>query len=148
MAKSEGERGGRALAALLVLTLMASGRAMTLLFIGRAGGAGNEDPPIAWLLPLLGDAVIGLSALPVALLLWRRPGLTTGLIAVAWNAVAIWDALSAFVVHQTTPWPAFFMIQTFGASMFFAASAMHAAGIALLFLPSLRARYWPGRQAA
>lgn len=120
---------------LIGLTLLLAGRAMTLAFIGRAGGSGASDPPIAWLLPLLGDAIIGLTALPVAFLLWSRRGATTGLIALVWNALAIWDALSAFVVHRTTPWPDFFMIRTFGASMFFAASAMHAVNIYLLFRP-------------
>ncbi|MFT7623351.1 MAG: hypothetical protein ACI9WU_002534, partial [Myxococcota bacterium] len=53
---------------------------------------------------------------------------------------AIWDVLSAFVIHQTVPWPEFFMIQIFGTSMFFAASAMHAACIVLLSQPELRER--------
>jgi hypothetical protein len=35
------------------------------------------------------------------------------------------DALFAFVVHQSVPWPEFFMIETFGSAMFFAANAMH-----------------------
>lgn len=48
-----------------VLTAMLIGRAMTLAFIHRAGGEGVGDPPAAWLMPLLGDAVIGVSGLLV-----------------------------------------------------------------------------------
>jgi hypothetical protein len=40
--------------------------------------------------------------------------------------LAIWDALSAFIIHKTAPWPSFFMIQTIGSGMFFAAALMHA----------------------
>ncbi len=123
---------------LLVITLMLAGRAMTLAFLGDVGGGGAGDPPKAWLLPLLGDAIIGITALGVADLVWRRRGLAAWTLVVVWNALAIWDALSAFTVHLTTPWPSFFMIEIFGASMFFAASAMHAACIVLVCRPSTR----------
>ena len=46
---------------ILVLTLMLSGRAMTLAFLHRAGGEAPGDPPIAWFMPLLGDAIVGLT---------------------------------------------------------------------------------------
>ncbi len=110
---------------ILILTLMLTGRAMTLAFIHRVGGEAAGDPPIAWLMPLLGDAIIGLSGVVVAYLIWRHRGLFVWTAIVVWNVVAIWDALSAFVIHLTVPWPEFFMIQLFGSSMFFAASAMH-----------------------
>lgn len=129
-------RGKRLL--LLTLTLMLSGRAMTVAFIARAGGAGPGDPPAGWLMPLLGDAVIGISALAIAYLIWKRSGLLAWTTIVVWNALAIWDALSAFVVHLTVPWPSFFMLELFGASMFFAASAMHAACIAIAAGPGGR----------
>ncbi len=57
---------------LLFLVLAASGRAMTLAFIGRAGDGGLGDPPAAWLMPLVGDAFIGLAALIGAGTLRRR----------------------------------------------------------------------------
>lgn len=50
----------------LILTLMLSGRAMTLAFLHRVGGDGPGDPPVAWLMPLLGDAIVGLSGFAVA----------------------------------------------------------------------------------
>ncbi len=117
---------------------MLSGRAMTLAYIGRAGGGGVGDPPLAWLMPLIGDAAIGLSALAVAYLVLRRTGVLAWTAIVVWNSLAIWDALSAYVVHCTVPWPSFFMIETFGASMFFAASAMHTAAIVIALRPSTR----------
>lgn len=126
---------------ILILTLMLSGRAMTLAFIGRAGGANPGDPPVAWLMPLLGDAVIGISGLLIAFLVLKKTGLWVWTTIIAWNAVAIWDALSAFIIHTTNPWPEFFMIQMLGSSMFFAASAMHLAIIFLVSQPDLRARY-------
>ena len=124
--------------AILILTLLLSGRAMTLAFITRAGGTGVGDPPAAWLMPLIGDAVIGLSALIIAYLVWKKAGLWVWTALVVWNVVAIWDALSAFLIHLTNPWPEFFMIQTFGASMFFMAAAMHGAILWLAFRPTVR----------
>lgn len=58
---------------------------------------------------------------------------------VVWNVVAIWDAMSAFVIHQTNPWPEFFMIQIFGSSMFFLASAMHLVILFLAFNATVKA---------
>lgn len=118
---------------MLVLTLMLSGRAMTLAFIHRAGQGGPGDPPAAWLMPLIGDAVIGLSALVVAYLIWNKRGLWVWTCVIVWNVVAKWDALSAFVIYTTNPWPDFFMLQLVGPVMFFAASAMH---LILLYLMS------------
>jgi len=125
----------------LILTLMLSGRAMTLAFISRAGGANPGDPPAAWLMPLLGDAVIGVTGLVLAYLILKQAGLWVWTTIIVWNALGIWDALSAFIIHTTNPWPEFFMIQTFGASMFFAASAMHLAIIVLMNQPELKLRY-------
>lgn len=115
---------------------------MTLAFVSRAGGAEVGDPPIGWLMPLLGDAVIGVSALIVAYLVWRGASLGAWLAIVVWNVVAIWDALSAFVVHLTVPWPTFFMIEIFGASMFFAASAMHLVCVVLVFRTHVRRSFF------
>jgi hypothetical protein len=110
---------------ILVLTIMLTGRAMTLAFIHRAGGDGPGDPPAAWLMPLLGDAIVGLSGIAVAYLIWKRQGLAVWATVVLWNSIAIWDAMSAYIIHLTVPWPEFFMVQLLGSSMFFAASAMH-----------------------
>ena len=110
---------------MFILTLMLSGRMMTLAFIHRAGGEGAGDPPLAWLMPLIGDAVIGVSGLLVAWLILKARGLWVWTVIVVWNALAIWDALSAYIISRTNPWPEFFMIELMGSTMFFAASAMH-----------------------
>ena len=123
---------------LLVLTLLLSGRAMTLAFVTRAGGSSPGDPPAAWLMPLVGDAVIGITALAIGYLAWKGQGLFAWAAILVWNSVAIWDALSAFLIHSTVPWPSFFMTEIFGSSMFFAASAMHALCIYLLSRSSTR----------
>jgi hypothetical protein len=104
---------------------------MTIPFIARAGGGMPGDPPAAWAMPLIGDAIIGLSALWIAFLIMKRSGLWVWTTIIVWNAVAIWDALSAFVIHITNPWPDFFMMKLIGWPMFFAASAMHLAVIVL-----------------
>ncbi|MBX2801273.1 MAG: hypothetical protein KTR31_26585 [Myxococcales bacterium] len=128
----------------LVFTVMLSGRAMTLAYVLDAGGTQPGDPPAAWLMPLVGDAVVGVSALAVvALLLWGR-GLGALLGIVSWNVVGIWDAMSAFLVHLSAPWPDFFMVQIFGWTMFFAASAMHAVCLGLVLSVPLRRRWLPG----
>ena len=125
----------------IALTLMASGRAMTLAFIGRAGDGGAGDPPDAWLMPLIGDAVIGLAAVAVALLIWRRRTPGAWLVAVVWSALGAFDALAAFIVETSAPWPEFFMLEAFGRSMFFAATAMHLLIIYLLTRPELLAEF-------
>lgn len=123
---------------MFILTLMLSGRAMTLAFIHRAGGTMPGDPPPAWLMPLVGDAVIGITALWIAYLVLKKPCLWSWVTIIVWNSLAIWDALSAFIIHITNPWPEFFMIELLGPSMFFAASVMHLAIIILACQPSVR----------
>ncbi len=126
---------------MLILTLLLSGRAMTLVYIHRAGGTMPGDPPAAWLMPLIGDAVIGVSALWIAFLIVKKTGLWVWTVIIVWNVLAIWDALSAYVIHMTNPWPAFFMIDLVGSSMFFAASAMHLLIIILATQKKVRGRY-------
>jgi hypothetical protein len=125
----------------IALTIMAAGRAMTIPFIGRAGDGGAGDPPDAWLMPLIGDAAIGLAAVAVAALLWWRPSPTSWLIAIVWSAIGAFDAIAAFIVDTTSPWPDFFMLQLFGRPMFFAAAAMHILIIYLLFRPAAQQEY-------
>lgn len=129
---------------LLLLTLMLCGRAMTLAFIARAGGSNPGDPPAAWMMPLVGDAVIGLTGLWIAYLILKKTGLWVWTTILVWNAIAIWDALSAFVIHQMTPWPDFFMIEMFGSSMFFAAALMHLVIIILIHHPQIKSHYLVG----
>jgi hypothetical protein len=104
------------------------------------------DPPDAWLMPLIGDAVIGLAAVAVVLLIWRRPTPATWVIAVVWSAVGTFDALAAYVVDVSTPWPEFFMLKIFGRSMFFVAAAMHVAIIYLLARPEVLAHFGLARR--
>ena len=49
------------------------------------------------------------------------------------ECVALWDALSAYVVSMTSPWPELFMLQLMGPMMFFAAAAMHLVMLVLLW---------------
>lgn len=69
--------------------------------------------------------LIGVSGLWIAYLILKKVGLFAWSAIIVWNSLAVWDALSAFAIHRTNPWPEFFMIKFVGASMFFAASAMH-----------------------
>ena len=116
----------------LALIVMAAGRAMTIAFIGRAGAGGPGDPPAAWLMPLVGDAIVGVGALVVAILVWRFRNPTSWLISVVWSAIGAFDALAAYLVEISAPWPDFFMLEIFGRSMFIAAIAMQLLIIALL----------------
>ncbi|MFN7991995.1 MAG: hypothetical protein U0Q18_00225 [Bryobacteraceae bacterium] len=126
---------------MLVLTLLSVGRAMTLFFLSGVGSGLPGDPPTGWLMPLVGDAVIGVTALGIAYLIATKSGLGVWSTILVWNAIAIWDALSAFLIHRTIPWPEFFMVRMLGSSMFFAASAMHLAIIALACRPDVRAHF-------
>lgn len=123
---------------MFVLTIMLSGRAMTLGFIDRVGGTLPADPPSMWLIPLVGDAIIGISALWIAYLILRKTGVWVWTAIIIWNSLAILDALSAYVIHITNPWPEFFMIKLFGSSMFFIAIAMHVVLIILANRPEVR----------
>ena len=60
---------------ILILTPLLCGRAMTLAFIGRAGGSNPGDPPTAWLMHLVGDAVIGIAGLFIVFLILKKTGL-------------------------------------------------------------------------
>ncbi|HED17790.1 MAG TPA: hypothetical protein ENI64_13380 [Gammaproteobacteria bacterium] len=126
---------------MFVLTILLSGRAMTLAYIHRVGGSAPGDPPPAWLMPLVGDAVIGVLALWIAYLVIKKTGLWVWVVIIVWNALAIWDAMSAFIIHITNPWPEFFMIQLLGPAMFFAASAMHLVIIILASQSDVRKHY-------
>lgn len=132
---------------LVWLVAMTAGRAMTLAFITRAGGSELGDPPEEWLMPLLGDGFVGLSAVVVAILLWRNSSPAAWTIAIAWSAIGAFDAIAAFFVQRTSPWPEFFMLRAFGSSMFFAAAFLHLAIIALLFSPDVRREFWGDRQS-
>ncbi len=125
----------------LTLTALAAGRAMTLAFIARAGDGGAGDPPEAWLMPLIGDAFVGITAIAIALAMWRKPTPAVWVAAMMWNAVAAFDALAAYVVEITTPWPEFFMLELLGRSMFFAAAAMHVVITYLLTSVEVRSRF-------
>ncbi len=87
----------------LVLTALAVGRAMTIPFIARAGGNGAGDPPKAWLMPLLGDAVVGIAALAVVWLLLSRPTPGAWTAAVIFHSIAAFDAVTAYVVDVSAP---------------------------------------------
>lgn len=123
------------------LILMLAGRAMTIPFIGRAGGSGIGDPPKAWIMPLLGDAAVGVSALVVAYLVWKRPQPSSWLVAVVWSAIGAFDALAALVIEVSFPWPEFFMLDLFGRPMFFMAVAAHALIIYLLTRSEVRSGF-------
>lgn len=126
---------------IMVLTVILSGRAMTLAFIHRAGGHGPGDPPIAWLMPLIGDAVIGITGVFILFLIFRGRNTAAWITIICWNVVAIWDALSAFIISVTNPWPEFFMYKLMGPSMFFAASAMHLTVIYLVTRPHIKSQF-------
>ena len=131
----------RRFTALHALVLMAAGRAMTLAFIHRAGDGGAGDPPDAWLMPLVGDAAIGLTAPIVAFMLWRMPSARSWLIAVVWTSIAAFDAAAAWLVEVSSPWPEFFMLEIFGRAMFPAAIALHVTILAMLLRSTERAAH-------
>ena len=138
----------------LLLTLMASGRAMTLAFIWRAGDGGPGDPPQEWLMPLIGDAFVGLTALVIAMLIWQRRSIVVWVATIVWTSIGAFDAVAAGLVEQSTPWPEFFMLEMFGSTMFYAAAALHLVILGLLSQREVRADFGvptqlaPHRQAA
>ena len=126
---------------LIALTAMSIGRAMTLAFVARAGDGGPGDPPDAWLMPLLGDAAVGLVAIGVTAALIRSRSLATWTFAEAFHAIAAFDAVAAMLVDIAEPWPDFFMLELFGRPMFVAAGAMHVVAVVLLWQEDVRRHY-------
>ena len=120
------------------ITLLLAGRAMTLAYIGQVNSGLPGSPPAAWLMPLIGDAIIGISALWIAYLIIRRQGLWVWVAILGWNLLAIWDAMSEYIIHLSNPWPSFFMIEIFGSSMFFMAATMHLVLFFLAWHPAVR----------
>lgn len=120
---------------LIFTTLMLSGRAMTIAFIPKIGGGQIGDPPMAWAMPLIGDALIGVSGLLMFVLILKSTSGRSWTTLVVWNCIGIWDALSAFTISQTNPWPDFFMLKIFGHSMFFIACSMHVLNLWILSTP-------------
>ena len=114
---------------------------MTLAFLHRVGDGGPGDPPDAWLMPLVGDAIVGIGALVVAALLWFRPSPRSWLTAVVWTVVAAFDALAAWLVEIATPWPDFFMLELAGRAMFPAAIMLHVVIFVLLMQSEVRNRH-------
>ena len=125
----------------IVLVVMSVRRAGTLAFSLRVGYGGPSDPPDAWLLPLVGDAVVGVAAIGVAIALWRQRTPTTWLVAIVWSAIAAFDALAAFLVEVSVPYPDFFLLETVGRPAFFAAATMHIVIIVLLHRPDVRRQF-------
>ena len=140
-ATSHDESNGRAILIIRVLTLMAVGRAMTLGWIHRVGDGGPGDPPEAWLMPLVGDAFVGITALMVAMLLFRQLTMRTWTIAVVWTSIAAFDAFAALLVEVSVPWPDFVMLRLFGRGMFVAAAVLHLIVLWLLTRGSTRLRF-------
>ena len=131
----------RAVRIAAVLTLLATGRAMTVAFVARAGDGGPGDPPAAWLMPLVGDAGVGVLAPVIAFLLWRVRRPSTWLAALVWGAIAVFDAGAAFLIEWSSPWPEFFMLDLFGRWMFAAAVVLHLVVLALLARRDVRRHF-------
>lgn len=127
--------------ALAALTLLMAMRMMTVAHVAAAGSGLPGAPPAPWLLPLLGDAVIGLTAIPVALLAWKGRGLLAWTAVVVWNALAAWDSISAFLVNHASPWNDFDLLRAFGPSMFFVSAAVNLVMLAGVAAPRLRAEF-------
>jgi len=80
-------------------------------------------------------------AVAVAALLWFRPSPPSWLVAVVWTVVAAFDALAAWLVEISSPWPDFFMLELAGRTMFPVAIALHVVILVLLLQPEIGARH-------
>ena len=89
---------------------------------------------------------MAIAAVMVVVRILTRPNPATWVIAMVWSAIGAFDALAAFIVHMSSPWPEFFMIEIFGPAMFFAAAAMHLLIIHLLTRPDVMMHFGLSRE--
>ncbi len=61
--------------------------------------------------------------------------------AVVWSAIGAFDALAAWIVEVSAPWPEFSIFEIFGRSMFFLADSMHLFIIYVLSRPDVPAEF-------
>ena len=82
---------------------------ITALMVYRAGVAaflprlGDDDTSWAWIVPWVGDTLIGLTAPIVAYLLWTRRGALIWGLGLAWTFWGAWDYLSGIMVNIVEP---------------------------------------------
>ena len=85
---------------------------LTALFVWRAPVFFNladvrvppDGAPESWFVPLLGDGLVGIARIVIAILLWRRQTAGVWLAAVVFHSVALWDLATSVINAIREPW--------------------------------------------
>ena len=85
---------------------------ITGLFVWRAPaffnladvGVPPGGAPESWFVPLLGDGIVGVAAITMAIVLWRRQTAGVWLAAVIVHTIALWDLVMSVVNNIREPW--------------------------------------------
>jgi len=86
----------RAKTIIIIITAVMTIRVAAIMFLPEA--ARPESPLVSFLIPFLGDTIVGLTAPIIAVLLWKWNTLGAWTAAIAWHTLAIWDSASAAVL--------------------------------------------------
>jgi len=120
----------------LALTLPHAFRLVGFVF---AGAAVAGAVPFSGVFGGVGDGVVGLGAILVALALWRRPGYASWMAAIAWNVYGATDVLFANAIQVFAPDSRPQPFALFLVPLFFLTA--HLVNLRLLTGETLRCRY-------
>lgn len=98
--------------------------------------------PAAWLFPAIIDIVVAVAGLPLIVLAWTRPGLSTWVYALLWLALSMFDHASAVTAFAIAGVPTVFADMGGGGAMVPALQTVLDLGVfALLCQRNVRAHF-------
>ncbi len=127
----------RAKPIIIILTAVMTFRVFAIMFLPEAA-SGPGSPLVSWFIPILGDAIIGITAPIVAVVLWKWNTLGAWTLAVVWQTLAIWDSATAAALEVIAGGGPF---EGAGVGPFIAVTLVGLVNLYLLSLPSVRHYY-------
>ena len=67
-------------------------------------GSSPVSSPISWIIPFLGDSIVGLTAPILAVLLWWKKGLAVWTTGIVWTVFGTWDLFTGLILENVNPW--------------------------------------------
>ena len=95
----------RTVVLLIILTALFVSRVVGFFLLASVGEL-PDGAPESWFIPFLGDGLIGISAIVIAIFLWRRSTFGVWLGAVIFHSIALFDTVMAGVNNIREPWDA------------------------------------------
>jgi len=98
-------RRPRAVLLLIILTALLVPRVSGFFLLASLGEL-PDSAPESWFIPFLGDGLVGISAIAIAIFLWRRSTFGVWLAAVIFHSIALFDTAMAGANIIRQPWDA------------------------------------------